>query len=1510
MGENLHFLYLLQRSKYIEAIAFIADLQQNQRQHSHRSDLETPNTILSAYKLTMTPTTRKMSDIYYSLRDNIDKKLKHEENIPNPLSSKLLQSKLDLTGGVYHRSVLSTEQTTPSTTMFNQNKPQNHLDLNTVPFLRNPQYLMLGRQLQHVHNSGISYPVTFTQKQKRSNRDAAITLISDNEDDVILESQRKKRRLVGPEHPRPLTVLTVFKDRPSVSMVRSNDSLMNSTQRQKSPEIPNTVLTTPVVLSSRKAVAPVSPERVTTPHSILKVKIARDLPAMTTSRQSVSPYSIHERGRSVDTDEKSIRFSLPPQRLDTTIDEEEEDENETQHATEKSVETINADQASVSGDEFFSPNSSIDKTESEAQRLSHGPKPRKRLRSGSSSSGDTIIGPPKTISVQVEQMPVQRSLRSRSKTPDVDLPKSPQSKRSARSRSKTPDVESPSKRYAIVKSSTPLRRKPLSRLVLEANAKKVTSQTVVEQCIAESVIPEEMELSNVDSELAEQSSILNSSYDNIGSPRPSYRADDTSQFLKRWGVGAANSSESSDVSLDSGSKLCSHLSDSDASFVLNLQEVENARQRIVRIIPVQHVESAQIDVDDGVVAEKAPEFEITVENVLDNITEAAVFAVDEIEVHSTTSNSSIASTDDNVGKESSSSESENDEIIVLDSSSEEELAKKQPIVDDSSSWESDVDDEEDTMEDLQMQEDDENELNDDDFEDLEDELNSGSSCDEIQEDEVVERIHMNVSVAVNEVASEVVTVEDDEATVDDIQLDVDENVEDDIYSDLAATDLTDQVYGEMGDNNYDEDDGSEQNDAVDNNLNEALIWESEQTDIASATTLDATLSANEQFNEAIVVSESMQGDFSNLSATVDPKQTVEATQDALNTINTDARLHILLTQDSLIAEESNILNKGYLYEDTGIGFNLKEDPAIADMDAGSSEFTPDLESSDLGNEIKTSETDPTTTSMLSVDEFINVQTPTEIAKPTSEVLIVEPISKTDPQSVVQADPIPSTTITEIDSNSLMAEVSENASIVVFDSIPSNIQTVQEVPIAGVDSNSSKIVEADSSVDEVINLQPLNEILKPTFEALIIEPITVTEQQSVEMDVVVEEVAIIDEIKPDSSMIVASEKDPTAAVDSTLSTIQTGKEVPIAEIDSNSITSEEVQIAVLDSIPSAIETVKEMAFTEIDSNSIEEKEEVSIAIAVPLPSKIETSEKASIVEETERVNEGDTSTIVTEAVIEIQQHGTELKKEVATISETIVKPIEEIVNVENKQPIEQQSIDFQLVSEEASVQLSEKAVNEDMPLAISITSPASQNKKHESSAIKQAEQIQMSIEENSKQNKTPKSSGSGHNLRNTRARSNSADIKQLDSTSTTPQRRNLREKSTEYNTELKSKPKVIEPVHTQGGSDASTSKIEAPAKLPKRRSRKTKSTDQEDMDDNVSVASSSSVVSNRTTRSTRSRVSKPELNDDDDDDTKSIISFRSGKSKGRRGKELKATLPIISEETPTAPQSTEYSDSRR
>lgn len=293
LGENIHFIYLLRRCKYLEAVAFIDDLHKKKR--SGHLDLDTPNTILSTYRLTMAPSIRQFSDLYYSLKDDINVKLNSKAKHPKPLSTHLSQRRFDLGGGVYHQSLVNTEQT-GAVYWENQEKKMCGLAPGNVPFLYG---LRVNSSPNSSFDDHVCYPQPFVPSHKRR--------LNNSLENGVSDAPVAKRQRMDCSDVRS-TLLTSFKSATHQSQSFAKNS--NDIEMEDDVEMLQTTLSTPVVQSHKNVKKSFSLlERVGTPQSILKSR---------SSYRGKSVSSVASR-RSVDSDERSIRFNLPNNEDDTLV---------------------------------------------------------------------------------------------------------------------------------------------------------------------------------------------------------------------------------------------------------------------------------------------------------------------------------------------------------------------------------------------------------------------------------------------------------------------------------------------------------------------------------------------------------------------------------------------------------------------------------------------------------------------------------------------------------------------------------------------------------------------------------------------------------------------------------------------------------------------------------------------------------------------------------------------------------------------------------------------------------------------------------------------------------------------------------------------------------------------------------------------------------------------------------------------------------------------------------------
>lgn len=501
LTENLHFVYLLQRSEFVDAVSLIDKLLKTSRNRSY--NLDGPREILSIYHTTLEPTTRQLTYLAYSNPDKFQLKTFNDQ--PKPLSSSLIRKQLDPSSGIYQRSVLSIKEA-GGIEMFDEDKKTD----GNLPFLRRSE-LGTFSFAQKTQTNNVVYPVVINRNEKKRQLDSdekqqkQKEAIQFNE----YEGPSKRRKFDEVEIPRKsfkdydTSILSRFNPtvKPSFDFTKGAEPVKFGEHLERTPEklppsLRSTQLTTPVVQMAQRDDSP-EPQRFT-PHSILKST------SKTNISRSVTPLS-HVSRKSFESEEKSIRFVIPISSTDTTL------ENSILEASNQTLDTTrdvtDLSESVLSKDEFFSPNASIVQDElmmseiksgqQESEKveghedlsfLADAPHPRPPIRTPSVDSSSKSSRSASPVS---QSSP--RYIRSKSKESEQLKP----SPRLTRSKSReleqsheiitqefTPETHMTStQRQATTStlSSTPIiaalggkrsSQKSLSRMVIEANAIK------------------------------------------------------------------------------------------------------------------------------------------------------------------------------------------------------------------------------------------------------------------------------------------------------------------------------------------------------------------------------------------------------------------------------------------------------------------------------------------------------------------------------------------------------------------------------------------------------------------------------------------------------------------------------------------------------------------------------------------------------------------------------------------------------------------------------------------------------------------------------------------------------------------------------------------------------------------------------------------------------------------------------------------------------------------------------
>ncbi|XP_037933001.1 protein ELYS homolog isoform X2 [Teleopsis dalmanni] len=302
-SESLNFVYLLQKSKYIDAVSYLDDLAKSKYNHTKlvASYFDTPN-LVSTFNITMTPVTQDLTDVFFRIRNKIKKK-ETDNNSPVPFSCQLIrQNANDLLGGIYHSSALSAHFATCYFDEVNvaiKRDPKIILNPNDAPFLRKPQFFNLHHSMPLKSNT-ISYPQIYKQSGKRSlaeselkdaNEDYCITVRSEH-------NPKKKRRLIGQEL---IHEFSQFKEKTVDNNYQNTPTLISY------DENPNNFFIKPITSFKQGIVK--SGNKCSELHSILKTRV-----------NDVTKFS-----KKFLEEEKNIRFQLSS--FDNKIDVENENKN-------------------------------------------------------------------------------------------------------------------------------------------------------------------------------------------------------------------------------------------------------------------------------------------------------------------------------------------------------------------------------------------------------------------------------------------------------------------------------------------------------------------------------------------------------------------------------------------------------------------------------------------------------------------------------------------------------------------------------------------------------------------------------------------------------------------------------------------------------------------------------------------------------------------------------------------------------------------------------------------------------------------------------------------------------------------------------------------------------------------------------------------------------------------------------------------------------------------------------
>lgn len=439
MADNVHFMHLLQKLDFVEAVHMIEKLG---RKRSVEYNLDAPREALTLYHAALEPTTQHLSYLAYAEQKKMKpSKAPHVE----PLSSRLIRGRADYRSRIYHKSIISIKEAA---------EPIEHAQ----PFLEKPGLGMFQFRSQ-IKSSNVCYPIKLdTKKPKRKlNDDTLEGEPKSKSSEVFVDYEKpKKRRKLETDNSyqssliAPKRVLTEFRPtKPSFNFASKHYETISEKTLSRSP---SAQLTTPLV-EKRQPYNPPSPESVSsyTPHGILRSTTSVQ---SFVNQKSVSPSSVSVsvlRGNA-GPEEKILRFDLPES------PQVEKSQPSFLIASAKStVPEEPADVSLVSNDDFYSPEGSVVMFgDEETSFLASGPKRRPSIHSRSRSV-----------------TPVENNIAIIIEDDNVDDDSS----------SKPPQHEPMIEDCVEEEKTLPVQRafagrKQLGRLVLEANARKAIEAEV------------------------------------------------------------------------------------------------------------------------------------------------------------------------------------------------------------------------------------------------------------------------------------------------------------------------------------------------------------------------------------------------------------------------------------------------------------------------------------------------------------------------------------------------------------------------------------------------------------------------------------------------------------------------------------------------------------------------------------------------------------------------------------------------------------------------------------------------------------------------------------------------------------------------------------------------------------------------------------------------------------------------------------------------------------------------
>lgn len=456
LTENLQVLYLLQRNKYVDALTYLETNKYKPRTIELQQKMDnTQQTIFSAYKMAMAPSDRKLSDLFLTVRERINQPPRNLTQVVRaiPFSSQLnapsFDSNANIIGNVFQTAVLSAKGTN---VCFSNEQETEQNDERYIPFLSKPQIDF--DYFDNISNQKVHKPTEYVGVSKRRQEDA----YNDQNETETVQPKAKRQRTDSfsianrsaikhrsmDMNPSLLTSFKILEKEPI------NISTTNLRDRDESPERNENdvdevnLLSTPVVKTNRSERRGMDrSEREQTPQSILKHRIG-DYGSVASRRSSSPSLTVNSARRSVDFDERSLKYNLDlsadEARL-TAIPENEEQSSPYEGIkarTSLRSRSPNTSAQSTSADEFYSPENNkpepVNRVLREFEEMSDSEETRGKALIREFEEMDEPEPEPKSKAVVT-----RRKLRSASREPaDVSVESTVTPRRKLRSASKEP----------------------------------------------------------------------------------------------------------------------------------------------------------------------------------------------------------------------------------------------------------------------------------------------------------------------------------------------------------------------------------------------------------------------------------------------------------------------------------------------------------------------------------------------------------------------------------------------------------------------------------------------------------------------------------------------------------------------------------------------------------------------------------------------------------------------------------------------------------------------------------------------------------------------------------------------------------------------------------------------------------------------------------------------------------------------------------------------------------------